>query len=253
MICGGAILLFEEWSATLKASVIGVAFAATLLAPAAAHAYGRATPTPNMFAAWSESTTPSQSAPPSRPHRIGMARHAAHFQVAAGRHWVRTASRWRSRRMALLRPLGSTTALTPSFREVAAVSPTFGAAAAPSASFGGGGVVAEASRWIGSGKFTRQPGPWCADAVSAWLQRSGHRPLDGRMASSALAYGPRLGAPEVGSLAVLGSRRGWAYHVGIVSGVESNGSIRLISGNWGRRVAEAVVPRGAVSAFVAVR
>ena len=52
---------------------------------------------------------------------------------------------------------------------------------------------------------------------------------------------------------MLGSRRGWAYHVGIVSGVEPNGSIRLISGNWGRRVAEAVVPRGAVSAFVAVR
>jgi len=29
--------------------------------------------------------------------------------------------------------------------------------------------------------------------------------------------------------------------------------VRLISGNWGRRVAEAVVPRGAVIAFVAVR
>ena len=72
------------------------------------------------------------------------------------------------------------------------------------------------------------------------------------MASAALAYGPRLSAPEVGSLAVLGSRRGWAYHVGVVSRVEPNGTIHLISGNWGHRVAEAVVPRGSVSAFVGV-
>ena len=117
----------------------------------------------------------------------------------------------------------------------------------------GGDVVAEAARWIGSGKFTRQAGPWCADAVSAWLQRSGHRPLEGRMASSALAYGPRLQGPEVGALAVLGGRRGWASHVGVVSSVGSDGSVHLISGNWGRRVAEAVVPRGSVMAFVAVQ
>jgi uncharacterized protein (TIGR02594 family) len=127
--------------------------------------------------------------------------------------------------------------------------------AAPTARrFGAGGdVVAEAARWIGSGKFTRQPGPWCADAVSAWLARSGHRPLESRMASSALAYGPRLERPEVGALAVLGSRRGWASHVGVVSSVDPDGSIHLISGNWGRRVAEAVIPRNSVIAFVAVR
>jgi uncharacterized protein (TIGR02594 family) len=253
MICGGAILLFEEWSARLKASVIGVAFAATLLAPAAAHAYGRATPTPNLFAAWSDLATSSQTATPSRPHRMGAARHAAPFQVATGRRWVGTAPRWRSRRTASLRLLDATAAAAPAFGGVAAVSPTVTAAATPSPSLGGGEVVAEAARWIGSGNFTGQRGPWCADAVSAWLRRSGHRPLDGRMASSALAYGPRLEQPEVGALAVLGSRRGWAYHVGVVSGVEPNGAIRLISGNWGRRVAEAVVPRGSVSAFVAVR
>jgi uncharacterized protein (TIGR02594 family) len=120
--------------------------------------------------------------------------------------------------------------------------------------FGAGGdVVAEAARWIGSGKFTRQPGPWCADAVSAWLQHSGHRPLEGRMASSALAYGPRLERPEVGALAVLGGRRGWASHVGVVSGVDGDGTVHLISGNWDRRVAEAVVSRGSVIAYVAVR
>ena len=129
-----------------------------------------------------------------------------------------------------------------------------GGAAPASRTFGAGGdVVAEAARWIGSGKFTGQPGPWCADAVSAWLERSGHRPLEGRMASSALAYGPRLERPEDGALAVPGSRRGWASHVGVVSSVDRDGTVRLISGNWGRRVAEAVVSRGSVIAFVAVR
>lgn len=168
----------------LKAKLTAIAVAAALLAPDLALAYGRAAPTPNLFAAWRETESGGGAA----------------------------------------RPFGA-----------------------------GGDVVAEAARWIGSGKFTGQPGPWCADAVSAWLERSGHRPLDGRMASSALAYGPRLGRPEVGALAVLGSRRGWASHVGVVSNVDRDGSIHLISGNWGHRVAEAVVPRGSVIAFVAVR
>ena len=104
-------------------------------------------------------------------------------------------------------------------------------APAPRLFSAGGDVVAEAARWIGSGKFTSQPGPWCADAVSAWLERSSHRPLDGRMASSALAYVPRLERPEVGALAALGSRGGWASRVGVVSGVDPDGTVHLISGN----------------------
>jgi uncharacterized protein (TIGR02594 family) len=153
-----------------------------------------------------------------------------------------------------LRPLRSKLANAPAPGDATtAASVARAAVAVPAASFGGDNVAAEASRWVGSGKFTGLPGPWCADAVNVWLQRSGHRPLNGRMASAALAYGPRLEAPEVGALAVLGSRRGWAYHVGVVAGVEPDGSIRLISGNWGRRVAEAVVPRRAFSAFVSVR
>jgi uncharacterized protein (TIGR02594 family) len=162
----------------LKASLTAFVVATGMLAPHLALAHGRATPTPNLFAAWRETGSDDGA---------------------------------------------------------------------------GGDVVAEAARWIGSGNFTGQRGPWCADAVSAWLQRSGHRPLDGRMASAALAYGPRLDRPEVGALAVLGSRRGWASHVGVVSSVDRDGAIHLISGNWGRRVAEAVVPRGSVIAFVAVR
>jgi uncharacterized protein (TIGR02594 family) len=116
----------------------------------------------------------------------------------------------------------------------------------------GSSVTAEAARWIGSRNMTGMAGPWCADAVSFWLRRTGHRPLANRMVSSALAYGPRLAGPQVGALAVIGTRRGWAGHVGVVEGVEPNGSIRLISGNWGHRVAESVISRGAVIAFVRV-
>jgi len=96
-------------------------------------------------------------------------------------------------------------------------------------------------------------GPWCADAVSFWLRRTGHRPLASRLVASALAYGPRLTDPQVGALAVIRTRRGWAGHVDFVAGVEPDGSIRLISGNWGHRVADAIIARNAVVAFVEVR
>ena len=102
------------------------------------------------------------------------------------------------------------------------------------------------------GKFTQLPGAWCADAVSVWLRATGHSPLANRMASSALSYGPRgSGAP--GELVVMRTRRGYAGHVGIVERVLPDGSVEIISGNWGRRVARAIIPRGMVTAFVEVR
>jgi uncharacterized protein (TIGR02594 family) len=117
----------------------------------------------------------------------------------------------------------------------------------------GSQVVAEAARWIGSGKFTRQPGPWCADAVSAWLQNVGKPPLANRMAASALSYGPHVSNPSPGDLVVVRTRRGYAGHVGVVEGVNTDGSVRIISGNWSRRVARGVVSREQVTAFIAVR
>lgn len=102
-------------------------------------------------------------------------------------------------------------------------------------------VVAEALRYDGSGKFTPYPGPWCADATSAWLVRAGKPPLPGRMASAALAYGPR-GSGRPGELAVFLNRRGYAYHVGVVV-ADLGSQVEIISGNWSHRVARAVVPR----------
>jgi uncharacterized protein (TIGR02594 family) len=114
-------------------------------------------------------------------------------------------------------------------------------------------VVAEAERWIGSHNMTGMAGPWCADAVSFWLRRTGHRPLANRTVSSAFGYGPRLTGPQVGALAVISTRHHWAGHIGVVASIGADGSIRLISGNWGHRVAATVISRRAVVAFVGVK
>ena len=116
----------------------------------------------------------------------------------------------------------------------------------------GGDVIAEAQRWLGSRNMTGRGGPWCAHFASYVLERTGRRPLANGMASSALGYGRRLSEPRVGALAVVSTRIGYAAHVGFVAGVHADGSIDLISGNWGRRVSDAPVARRAVVAFVDV-
>lgn len=116
----------------------------------------------------------------------------------------------------------------------------------------GADVVSEARRWLGSGNMTGLRGPWCAEFASFVLRRTGHAPLPNAMAGSALSYGRRLPGPQVGALAVIGGRRG-AGHVGFVSGINPDGSIQLLSGNWGRRVSNASISRRSVLAYVEVR
>jgi hypothetical protein len=112
---------------------------------------------------------------------------------------------------------------------------------AAQAAWGGASALAsEAARYVGSGKFTSLPGPWCADAVNAWLRGVGKPALGSRYAGAALSYGPR-GSGSPGELAVFMGRRG-AYHVGVV--VASLGDrVEVVSGNWSHRVGRAVVPR----------
>lgn len=117
----------------------------------------------------------------------------------------------------------------------------------------GADLAAEAARYVGSGKFTPLPGAWCADAVSFWLKATGRPPLANRLAASALAYGPHVASPQPGDLAVMATRRGAAGHVGIVEDVLPDGSVAIVSGNWGRRVARGVISRRSVMAFIAVR
>ena len=108
----------------------------------------------------------------------------------------------------------------------------------------GSDVLAEAARWLGSGNMTGRPGAWCAWFASFVLERTGRRPLPNGMAASALGYGPRTAYPRPGDLAVM------RHHVGFVEGIEPDGSIRLISGNWGHRVARSLAPRWTIVAFV---
>ena len=110
----------------------------------------------------------------------------------------------------------------------------------------GSDLVAEAARYVGSGKFTSLPGAWCADAVSAWLRGVGKPPLASRFAGAALSYGaPGDGSP--GNLAVFMGRHG-AYHVGVVI-AERGSMVEVVAGNSvsrGHRVGVSWLPRNSL-------
>jgi hypothetical protein len=112
-------------------------------------------------------------------------------------------------------------------------------------------VVSIAEKYLGSRKFTRFPGPWCADAVNVWLQLAGRPPLGGRMAASALAYGPVVPRAARGDLIVVKTRWGRYGHVGIVV-ADLGDEIVFISGNWSHRVVESRISRRSVAALIKV-
>lgn len=84
---------------------------------------------------------------------------------------------------------------------------------------------------------------WCSAFLRAITNAAG---VDDR-AKSWLAK-PRT-APHVGAIAVLSRGRGGG-HVGVVSGFDTKGNPRIISGNHGHRVGESIYPRSRVIAYV---
>lgn len=113
---------------------------------------------------------------------------------------------------------------------------------------GGGGLVAEARRWIGTNPTNRRS-LWCGAFMNFVLQRSGHEGTGSDLAKSFASLGRRVSGPQIGAIAVM-SRRGGG-HVGVVSGIDSTGNPIIISGNSrGRRVAEGAYPRGRIYAYV---
>ncbi len=108
-------------------------------------------------------------------------------------------------------------------------------------------VVAEARRYIG-GNPTGRGSLWCARFMNMVLQRSGYCGTGSDMARSFASYGQRISGPQVGAIAVMGRRGGG--HVGVVSGIDSNGNPILVSGNHRHRVMEAAYPRGRIYAYV---
>lgn len=115
-------------------------------------------------------------------------------------------------------------------------------------SFGGGGLVAEARRYIGTNP-TGKSALWCARFMNMVLERSGRKGTGSDMASSFASYGRRISGPQVGAIAVM-SRGKRGGHVGIVSGIDESGNPIIISGNHNRRVAEATYSRGRIYAYV---
>jgi uncharacterized protein (TIGR02594 family) len=174
-------------------------------------------------------TTPASA----KPHH-GASRHSHAYQT---RHYVKNHSGYRYRHLARRGryATGEAAAATPA-------SQGFGG-------FGGSSIVAEARSFIGSGNPTSRSTLWCARFMNMVLERTGHRGTGSDMARSFASYGQRVSGPQVGAIAVMSrGRRGG--HVGIVSGIDSNGNPIVISGNHGHRVAEATYPRGRIYAYV---
>jgi uncharacterized protein (TIGR02594 family) len=112
-------------------------------------------------------------------------------------------------------------------------------------------IVDEARHFVGN--TARQLGLpsrlWCADFMNYTLKRAGKHGTGSRMASSFASYGKRISGPRVGAIAVM-SRGRHGGHVGVVSGIDSRGNPIVISGNHGRKVAEASYSRRRIYAYV---
>ena len=119
----------------------------------------------------------------------------------------------------------------------------------PGMSFGGGGgLVAEARRYLGTNP-TGRSSLWCGHFMNLVLERSGRQGSGSNTARSFASYGSRVSGPQVGAIAVMSRGKGGG-HVGIVSGIDADGNPIIISGNHGGRVAESTYPRGRVYSYV---
>jgi uncharacterized protein (TIGR02594 family) len=163
-----------------------------------------------------------------------------HYARRYDRHMAR-ASRWeRGAAQMQARSFADTNASLPSS--------TFSGGMAASGGFGSSNIVAEARRYLG-GNPTGRGTLWCARFMNMVLQHSGYRGTGSDLARSFASYGQRVSGPQVGAIAVMG-RRGGGGHVGIISGIDSQGNPIMISGNNGNRVREAPISRGRIYAYV---
>jgi uncharacterized protein (TIGR02594 family) len=109
-------------------------------------------------------------------------------------------------------------------------------------------LVAEARRWIGTNP-TDRASLWCATFMNFVLERTGRVGTGSDLARSFANYGQLIYGPQVGAIAVM-TRGKNGGHVGVVSGIDPKGNPIVVSGNYGRTVAEAVIPYSRVYAYV---
>ena len=107
-------------------------------------------------------------------------------------------------------------------------------------------LVTEARRYLGTNPTGRKD-LWCGAFLDMVLKRIGYKG-GGNLASAYARYGTRLSGPQIGAIAVIWRQGGG--HVGIVTGLDTTGNPIIISGNYQKRVAEAVYPRGRIYAYV---
>jgi uncharacterized protein (TIGR02594 family) len=109
-------------------------------------------------------------------------------------------------------------------------------------------LVAEARKYMGTNPTDRSR-LWCATFMNFILAKLGYAGTNSDAARSFAYYGKRISEPRVGAIAVL-TRGKDGGHVGVVSGIDSNGNPVIISGNHNKRVGEAVYARSRVIAYV---
>ena len=114
--------------------------------------------------------------------------------------------------------------------------------------FGWPKLVSEARKYLGTNPTDRKR-LWCATFMNMVLAKLGYAGTNSDAAKSFAYYGRRISEPKIGAIAVL-SRGKRGGHVGVVSGIDSQGNPIIISGNHGHRVGEAVYSRARVIAYV---
>jgi uncharacterized protein (TIGR02594 family) len=121
-------------------------------------------------------------------------------------------------------------------------------AAAEKPAAGWPALVVEARKYMGTNPTDRKR-LWCATFMNFVLARVGYDGTHSDAAKSFAYYGRRIAKPRIGAIAVLRrGRRGG--HVGVVTGVDSQGNPIIISGNHNDRVGEGIYPRARVIAYV---
>jgi uncharacterized protein (TIGR02594 family) len=110
----------------------------------------------------------------------------------------------------------------------------------------GNSLIAEARKYLGTNPTGRAT-LWCGAFLDMVLRRTGHRG-GGNLARGYIKYGTRIAGPEVGAIVVFARQGGG--HVGIVTGIDSNGNPIVISGNHNHRVAVATYPAKRALAYV---
>ena len=97
------------------------------------------------------------------------------------------------------------------------------------------------------GKTARQLGLpeslWCADYLNLIRREAGMRTVPSRRAIDQAKAGRRVSYPVRGDI-VITTRGRWGHHCDVLQAIHKDGTMRVIGGNVGGRVASRTIPIG---------